>query len=149
MIELELWSAPGQDLPAGFGKVVSELARLALGLSPNVVLGLSRVPDETDSDNLQAAIREGELSEYEFERFCEARSLEADVRCSHSACRFLAYAFGEPLAWVHIPDGEEGADAAHRVLHWARGEGHCLIEPHQLFCVLDAAQVVRRLPVAS
>jgi hypothetical protein len=146
VIELELWSAPGAALPEHSGKAISERARVALGLPAEVLLGLSSVPDRSDSENLQTAIQEGELSEFEFRRFCEAESLEPSVSSNHSACRYLAHAFGERLAWVHIPAGASAVLLAQRLTQWARAEGLCIVEPHQLFCVLQGVTVADLQP---
>ena len=124
VVELELWSKPRISVFPMDGKLVASACRDGTGLSEQVVLGLSFVPDETDTKNLQLALAEGELAQTEFEQFCARLGLHADTRDEISAGRFLTYAVGQPLAWLHLPENAEGLSMAASILAWAESKGY-------------------------
>lgn len=141
-IELELWSQPSSNLPREVGKeLIGPRCTHDLGLPAGVVLGLSEVPDEIDAENLVASIAAGELSQKEFDEFCEHHRLEANVRSKDSAAKFLEFSYGRPLAWVHLPDSLYGVEMGDRIHAWARSNGYCLVEPRAAFCFLEGARL--------
>lgn len=142
VIELELWSQPSSNLPRDIGKeLIGPRCTNDLDLPAGVVLGLSEVPDEIDAENLVASIAAGELSQKEFDEFCDHHCLEANVRSKDSAAKFLEFAYGRPLAWVHLPDSLFGIEMGDRINAWARSNGYCLVEPDSAFCILEGARL--------
>ena len=124
IVELELWSKPRISVFPEDGKSVASACSASTGLSEQFVLGLSLVPDETDTKNLQVSLAEGELTQTEFEQFCARLGLRADTNDEVSAAQFLAYAVGQPLAWLHLPESAEGLRMATLILAWAEPKGY-------------------------
>jgi hypothetical protein len=112
-----------------------------LTLPEGIVLGLSWVPDFTDSENLQLAFAQGELSESEFLAFCAAHDLLCDAGSNESAACFLSHKYGQPVAWVHLPASPDGLAFGQRVLQWAHQRGFCLVEPEGQYCILKGASL--------
>lgn len=134
--ELEIWSPPGVQPRAEMGHEIAVRCQNELVLSSEIILGLSFVPDHTDSTNLQTAIREGELSHDEFLAYCESQSLPPDANSIESACNFLAYFYGTPLAWVHLPI-EVAEKHIQPLFAWVKKQGLCLVEPSDLYCFIS------------
>lgn len=142
IIELELWSRPTTSLPPEIGKlVVGPRCRLELGLPEGVVLGLSNIPEPIDSQNLEKSIAGGELSWKEFSEFCVENGLDVNVGTAGSAAKFLDFAYGRPLAWVHLAESTDGYQMGQRINEWAHSEGYCLVEPHGIFCLLKGSSL--------
>jgi hypothetical protein len=135
VLELEIWSQPGKDLVQHAGKDISVACANELGLPQGIVLGLSDVPDKVDSTNLHKAFRERELKEADFEAFCTTRGLTKDAESSKNAMRFLAYEYGRPLTWVHLPASQEGMKIGSSLFSWVRKQGYCLVMPLELYCI--------------
>ncbi len=146
VIELELWSRPSSNLPPEIGKlVIGPRCTSDLKLPEGVVLGLSEIPDPAHSTSLGMTLAEGELSRQEFDEFCARNGFEANVSSINSAARFLEYAYGRGLAWVHLPATEEGIAMGQRINAWAHSEGYCLVEPYS-HCFLKGASLEHLLP---
>jgi len=140
VIELELWSRPSSNLPPEIGKVVvAPRCSGDLNLPEGVVLGLSEIPDSTDSQNLGAALAGGELQLEEFNVFCAQNGLQANVSAADSAAKYLEYSYGRAIAWVHLPASADGIEIGQRINAWAHSEGYCLVEPFASFCILKGA----------
>lgn len=120
---MELRSKPLS--PAGVleGKAVAERCRLSTGLSEDIVLGLSFVPDHTDVENLDLGLQSGEFSLSEFTGFCRLHELKPLPSDDLSAARFLAHVWGQPLAWLHLPDDGAGYAMAVKIFRWAESSG--------------------------
>jgi hypothetical protein len=123
VVELELWSRPGASAAPFDGKVVAARCRSATGLSEEIVLGLNFVPDIADVDALRAAVASGELRREDFALFCEERGLDFSLDDAQSAAAFLAYAKGQPLAWLHVPAEPAGLRMASALAGWALRNG--------------------------
>jgi len=146
VIELEIWSRPSANLPREIGKLeIGPRCTDELKLPEGVVLGLSEIPDPTDARRLDMTLAAGELSWKEFDEFCGQNGLEASVGSVDSAARFLEYAYGRGVAWVHLPATEEGIAMGQRINAWAHSEGYCLVEPHS-HCFLKGASLDWLLP---
>jgi len=110
--EFEAWSTPGKLLPVDFGKYLAHhyksngtLAKL--GIPDDVFLGLSNIPSEVDVHNLKISIEKGELRMDGFIAFCNEHGFEPDIESKVSACKYIEYSDGVPIAWIHIPEGQE------------------------------------------
>ena len=101
------------------GKTVAAACRKSVGLDEEVVLGLSLLPDETDVENLRLALLSGEVAKSGFELFCKENRLPPDLNDVWSACRFLVYTRGQPLAWLHFPETPEGLQMARDAHQWS------------------------------
>jgi hypothetical protein len=145
VVELELWSKPRISVFAEDGKLVASACRDGTGLSEQFVLGLSFVPDEMDTKNLQFALAEGELTQTEFEQFCARLGLRADANDETSAAQFLTYAIGQPLAWLHLPESAEGLSMANSILAWAEPKGY-IVKLGQSEPALSADELSRLWP---
>ena len=141
VIELEIWSQPGLELEPDAGKEIGPRCCSELRLPEGIVLGLSAIPDPIDAQNLRSYLVGGELSYPEFQEFCVNRGLPADVSAIDSAARFLAYSYGVPLAWVHLPASSEGLEFGCRILLWARSHKYCLVEPSAEYCFIEESSL--------
>lgn len=146
IIELEIWSRPEADLPQEAGKQIGLRCSTELGLPDGIVLGLSAIPDSTDSENLRMSIGQRELSASDFQEFCATRSLPVDPNATESAARYLAHVYGVALAWVHLPASVDGLKYGYRVHHWASSHGFCLVEPSSKYCFLEGTSLDQLLP---
>ena len=117
-----------------------------LELPEGVVLGLSEIPDPVHATNLGMSLAYGELSRQEFDEFCARNELVANVSSIDSVAKFLEFAYGRGLAWVHLPATEEGIAMGDRINSWAHSEGYCLVEPYYLQCFLEGACLEYLLP---
>ena len=146
VIELELWSRPSFNLPMDIGKqAIAPRCINDLKLPEGVVLGLSEIPDPAHSTSLGMSLADGELSRQEFDEFCAKNGLAANVSSIDSAAKFLEFAYGRGLAWVHLPATEEGIAMGQRINAWAHSEGYCLVEPYS-HCFLKEASLEHLLP---
>ncbi len=146
VVELELWSSPGTaDLPLD-GKAIAERCRSENDLPEHVVLGLSFVPDETDVRNVLSSFEAGESSEESFISFCAAHALPADPKSASSAAMFLAYIEGQPLAWLHLPVGQEGLSMCQRLCAWASRERLVVCLPKPLSEPAPLQEVLHHWP---
>lgn len=123
IVELELCSKPRVPRELLDGHEVAERCRADTGLSHEVVLGLSLVPEELDVQNLQASLGSGEQALDEFNSFCAQRGLQPDLTSELSAAEFLAYVEGQALAWLHLPEEDEGLNMARALVAWAADNG--------------------------
>lgn len=119
IVDLELWSLPLDAQMPFDGKRIAEECRTSTGLPDDVVLGLNFIPDATDITNLEISISQGEVTTQAFQEFCAKHNLLHDRYDPLSAGRFLATAFGQPLAWLHFPAGAEGLEMARQLFTWA------------------------------
>ena len=136
VVELELWSQPGMAPLDQSGKAVENECRAQLQLEPTVVLGLSFVPDGTDVTRLRLSLQSGEASAADFQAFCGANGLPVSATHEQSAASFLAQAFGQPLAWLHIPFSAAGKATYLRIAAWANARGLVVVEPIAEICCL-------------
>jgi hypothetical protein len=123
IVDLELWSRPFDVQVPLDGKHIANDCRGFTGLSEDIVLGLSFIPDPTDKINIDISIARGEVTMQDFEVFCASNDLRPSTNDSISAARFIAYSYGQPLAWLHFPIGVEGLQMAIKVLNWASSNG--------------------------
>ncbi|WP_087496116.1 hypothetical protein [Curvibacter sp. AEP1-3] len=128
IVDLELWSRPLEAQMPFDGKLIAEECRASTSLPDDVVLGLSFLPDSTDISNLETSISRGEVTTQAFQEFCTEHNLRHDQNDPLSACRFLADAFGQPLAWLHFPADIEGLEMAQLMFAWASNRGFLLID---------------------
>jgi hypothetical protein len=119
IVDLELWSVPLEAQIPFDGKLIAEECRVSTGLPDDVVLGLNFIPDATDITTLDISISRGEVTTQDFQKFCAEHNLAQDRNDPLSSGRFLAYAFGQPLAWLHFPAGAEGLEMARQMFAWA------------------------------
>jgi hypothetical protein len=110
--EFEVWSKPGALLPTDYGKelqreLVANGELAGLGIPDDVFIGLSNIPDKIDIYNLKIDIDAGHLSVNGFIDFCHEHGFEPRLDSALSACKYLEYSFGCPIAWVHIPESRE------------------------------------------
>jgi len=110
--EFEAWSTPGKLLSADYGKDLvreykSRGVLAELGIPDDVVLGLSNIPGKVDVDKLKMEIKNGWLTIENFFSFCHEYELEPDIESEMSACKYIEYSYGVPVAWIHIPEGHE------------------------------------------
>ena len=129
VFELELYSRPNQLLDQDFGKLISH----DFG---DLVLGLSNIPSKVDSDNLIIAIAEGEITEAEFNSFCIINNLESSVYNCESATKFLAFLYGTPIAWIHLPYDDYGLVMFKVILNWACKNNFNIQCGGKLYCEL-------------
>ncbi|ASF45341.1 hypothetical protein [Methylovulum psychrotolerans] len=101
--DYDAWSSPGNQLPDEYGEELAEDLH-KLGIPKDVFLGLSNVADKIDTENLRSSIADGEITLEDFRLFCQRQGLNPDPLDIHSANKCLEYAFGRPLAWVHVPE---------------------------------------------
>ncbi|WP_395017485.1 hypothetical protein [Dongia sp.] len=125
--ELEAWSKPGHLLPQEYGKDIAEQLHSA-GIPPEAFLGLSAIPDQAHVINLRMALEAGEYSARDFASFCHEQQLEADTNAMESACKFLEFARGRALAWIHIPSGSD-PDLIKSIASHMRVRDHIIIDP--------------------
>ncbi len=125
--ELEAWSPPGRPLDQDFGKLVLAPEMWREGISRDVFIGLSYVPDPIDCQNLKTDIREGVVSKKAFADFCNLNGLQCSMDDERSAASFLEFVNGRPLAWVHIPDDENANREATRINKLLEGKGFRLL----------------------
>lgn len=135
VLELEIWSRPGEGNRWADGSAVALRCSAALQLPGETVFGLSIVPDLTDLENLESAIQAGEVSRDDFLEFCAKNSFETELVNPMSACRYLAHLYGAPLAWVHLPMNSEVDDLINRLTNWTREHGFALVDPDNLACM--------------
>lgn len=124
VVDLELWSLP--KTPLLDGKAVAQACRLATNVSPEIVLGLSFVPDEKDITNLDLIFAENPLIEIAFKSFCREQGLASEPSNTNSAARFIASSEGQPLAWLHFPAEPAGKSMALSVCRWAANSGYVI-----------------------
>lgn len=136
VFELELWTRPGLRSPLD-GKAVAQDCRDATGLSELVVVGLNLLADETDPINLLKLLDADPSHHAAFHAFCSTEGLAPDVNDQASACRYLGYVNGQPLAWLHFPAGEPGPAMARGALGWALSKDFVLVEPGTSVQLLD------------
>ena len=136
VVELELWSKPGNPNGPLNGKDVARACRLATGAPEDVVLGLNFVPSPTDVENVRLMIADGEASTYAFTRFCSERGLPCDPTSQLSAANYLVHARGQPLAWLHFSADHNGLRDAQRIFRWAEAM-HFLVVAEQDGLSLD------------
>jgi hypothetical protein len=136
VLELELWSEPGANALRVSGDDVCGRARNEVACSSQVILALSSLPDPVHCRDLEAAITDGELRTEHFYEFCRSAGLPADMQAESSARAYLSHEYGCPLAWVHLPESDQGAQIGESLASWARLNNVSLVEPHQMFCIL-------------
>lgn len=137
--ELEVWSQPGKNLPAEFGKELKAEIDSNLSLKAEVFIGLSFIPSTTDTTNLLHALNESELKIGDFERYCKLNNCEPSVSVHTSAAKYLEFSYGRALAWLHIPHSSEGLVVLNRIMQWATGNGYNLQCGQQLYCLLSSS----------
>jgi len=120
IVELELWLPPQSDRAPLDGKGLAARCRHETGLSSDVVLGLSFVPNEQDVAEVKRAIEAGEIQAEAFQRFLKKRGLPSHTETERSAAEFLAFVRGQPLAWLHLPAESPGLAMAQALTEWAR-----------------------------
>ncbi|WP_189043318.1 hypothetical protein [Aliidongia dinghuensis] len=140
VLELEIWSRPGELLPASTGKSLKSKFDRDTKLPPDVFLGLSSVPDQIDVRNLNDVLDSKEITKFEFENFCIDHGFDKDVDSVESASRFLDFYYGARLAWIHIPD-ELSSSISTKVTTevvrvWAKAHGFVLVHPDLLYCLV-------------
>ena len=123
IIDLELWSKPLTTIAPYDGKAVADRCRLDTEQPREVVLGLNFVPGPTDVENVRLILQNGESTKPEFEHFCQAHGLPPELNNELSSARFLIYLWGQPLAWLHLPEEAEGRKAVLAVYRWAESRG--------------------------
>ncbi len=133
--ELEVWSAPGTNLPQDFGKLVFAPQMWEAGWPKEVVLGLSLIPGPTDVENLRLCLDAGELFLDEFQHYCRCRDLPADARSEVSAESFLQFSYGVAIAWVHLNEDQE-EQFVPLILAQVRSAGLALVDPALGACLL-------------
>jgi len=136
--ELEVWSPPGHLLNPEFGKLVLAPEMWREGISRDVFLGLSAIPDPVDCENLKSDIESGVVTMQAFSTFCFEQGLVDSTDNQLSASRFLEYSYGRPLAWVHIPDAAAALDLASAINVLLAKRGLFLLEPFTHAVVFDA-----------
>ena len=141
IVELELWLPPRCEQAPLEGKDVADRCQHETGLAPDVVLGLSFVPDEHDVGALRRAIEQGEVKLEEFRRFCLGRGLPFEAENARSAAEFVAFTQGQPLAWLHLPAESAGLDMAKVLTQWAHKSGYELRDGSSTFELLSDSQV--------
>lgn len=127
IVDLELWTRPRSQAVPLEGACVAEACRAGTGLSSEVVLGLSFLPDRTDVENLRHAFSAGETTPEAFMNFCSQHALDEDFNSEPSAAKFLAYLWGQPLAWLHFPANSSGRQMAEAVSLWAEQAGFVVV----------------------
>lgn len=123
IVELELCSTPRVHKEPLDGKEVAERCKADTGLSDDIVLGLNLVPDELHVQDLRASLDNGDQTLDEFNSFCAQRGLEPSPSSERSAAEFLAYVEGQRLAWLHLPEEDEGLNMARALVAWAAANG--------------------------
>lgn len=131
--ELEAWSRPGQLLSSEYGKLLEQDV-WAAGVPREVFLGLSAIPDETDSESLLLSINAGELSEDAFFQFCKTNGLAENPSVAQSAAKFLEYSLGRRLAWIHLPEGGDPRLLV-RVVDLMKARNHLVVDPQTMLPV--------------
>ena len=128
IVELELWSKPGAVAAPLDGKAVAHECRKHTGLPSEVVLGLNFVPDQTDSERFRLRLSNGESSVEQFQAYCAARDIPAQVGALSSVAEYLAHVEGQRLAWLHLPAEPAGLQQAEKVLRWAVVRGFKVVQ---------------------
>jgi|APTNR8051073442_1049403.scaffolds.fasta_scaffold31474_3 hypothetical protein len=141
IVELELWLPPQSDQAPLEGKDVAARCQRETGLAPDVVLGLSFVPDEHDVGTLKRALEEGEVEADEFRSFCQNRGLPSDAEDTQSAAEFVAFTQGQPLAWLHLPAESGGLAMARKLTRWAHENNFQLRDGASTYELLSDAQI--------
>ncbi|RTL44253.1 MAG: hypothetical protein EKK53_08245 [Burkholderiales bacterium] len=106
MTEFEVWSKPGGALPAEFGKAIQGHV-WGCGVAPDVFLGVSNIPDESDVCALESLIEQSPAEEQRFLSFCRSRGLTARRGDATSAARYIEFVQGCCVAWIHLPSGPD------------------------------------------
>jgi hypothetical protein len=128
IVELELWSMPGSAGAPFDGKAIAHECRQDLGLSSEVVLGLSFVPNQTDVERFRWRLTNGESSTEQFQAYCVARGIPAQLGALPSVAEYVAHVEGQPLAWLHLPAELDGFPQAKKVLRWALSKGFMVVQ---------------------
>jgi hypothetical protein len=128
VVELELWSAPGAAAIPFDGKLIAQECRQDTGLSSEVVLGLSFVPDQADLERFRWHLNNGKASLEQFEAYCIERSIPAQLSDIASVGEYLAHLEGQPLAWLHLPGEPGGMRQAQKLLQWAEVRGFVVVQ---------------------
>lgn len=112
--EFEVWSKPGGALPADFGKALQGVVR-ACGIAPDVFLGVSNMPDESDVNALQQLLAQSPAEEERFVSFCQSKGFDAQRGNTISAARYVEFVQGCCVAWVHLPAGPDELALLHKI----------------------------------
>lgn len=112
--EFEVWSKPGGELPADFGKTLQGVVR-ACGMAPDVFLGVSNMPYESDVTALQQLLEQSPAEEERFVSFCQSRGLAAQRGNTISAARYIEFVRGCCVAWIHLPSGPAEMALLHKI----------------------------------
>ena len=139
VVDLELWSEPESAHVVPEGETVAGECRAALSLPKTVVLGLSFIPDATDVECLKLALLEREVTEARFLAYCRRCKLPPNAQNEQSAARFLAFTYGQPLAWLHFPFTAEGLAMYRAVAAWAHQHRLVVVEPSEVCCPIGEA----------
>jgi hypothetical protein len=144
IVELELCLAPRSiDAPLE-GKDVAARCQQETGLSRDVVLGLSFVPEQYDVEELKRAVEATEVRLEDFQAFCKRRGLPSDPQNTRSAAEFLAFAQGQRLAWLHLPAESAGLEMARTLTRWAADNGMQIRDGSSTYELLSDEQVYQR-----
>ena len=112
---------------------------LSLGIEDGLLIGLSNPPDSSHVSSLKMAIDEREVDFNEFAAFCESSGLEPSLESDTSACHFLAYSYGEPIVWLHLPHSPNGLKQLQRLLQWSNSNSFNVQDGKLLYCLLPIA----------
>lgn len=128
VLELEVWSPPGNLLPAEFAKEVLQVEVWNAGVPQDVFMGISEIPDPIDSKSLKSAIARGEVSQSAFEEFCKSNGLSGNADNNESASKYLEYLHGRCLAWFNLPEGSGQAQLLTKVEKLMEERGYRIVE---------------------
>jgi hypothetical protein len=134
--ELEIWSAPNISYSDTLSNVAALKKTLGAEDLADIVKFTDIIPDETDSENLEYALNQGELEIEEFEKFCIQNSLEVDLSSRESACKFLAEKYGACIAWVHLPHNDGGLGSYTRIINVIDNGSYQLVNSDKLVCLV-------------
>lgn len=146
IVELELWTLPRSTKTPLDGKAAAVVCQRETGLPSTTVLGLNFIPAASDLQDLREALTRRELQEDEFLSFCDARGLEASLDCGRSAAEFLAFAQGQAIAWLHLPEDDSGLAMARTLVAWASKNGMQIRDGASTYAPLTESQVYALWP---
>lgn len=149
VVELEFWSRPGSKLFLPGGKELAARCRTDLNLKASVILGLNFASDPVDLRNLLTAIDSGEIDANVVRSFFDERQLDSTAANHDLAARFLAQSYGQQLAWLHIPNSQEGLSLLESLFAWAHTHELVVVEPYREYCVFDPASAAMLFSAAS